>query len=168
MSAIYPGSFDPVTNGHINLARRGAKVMGRLIIAVLDNPHKQPLFSTRERVEMLKGVFSRDENIEIDSFSGLLIDYAHKRGVYTIIRGLRGPEDLARELPYATWNKQLSQRLAQNVETLYFTAEPQLQHISSSVVKEIAAHVYPGGYDDTIIAQAVPPAAQAALKLKFT
>ena len=168
MSAIYPGSFDPVTNGHIDIARRGAKVMGRLIIAVLDNPHKMSLFSVSQRVEMLREVFSEDKNIEVDAFSGLLADYAKKRGVYTIIRGLRGPDDLARELPYNTWNRQLSPGLAKTVETLYFTAEPSLQHISSSIIKEIAAHVYPGGQDDTAIAQAVPPAIRAALNQKYT
>ena len=167
MSAIYPGSFDPVTNVHIDIARRSAKIMGHLIIAVLDNPHKQPLFSVNERVALLRDTFSNDSNIEVDSFSGLLVNYAHKKGIQVIIRGVRGPQDLVKEMPYATWNSQLSAKLAQSLETLYFTAKPMLAHISSGIVKEVAAYSYPGGLDDTVIAQVVPPAVREALKSKF-
>ena len=168
MSAIYPGSFDPITNGHIDIARRSAKVLGHLTIAVLDNPNKKHLFSINERLKLLHDVFMDDSNIEVDSFTGLLVDYAHKKGAQVIIRGVRGPEDLAKEMPYSTWNNQLSTRLAQSLETLYFTAKPMLVHISSSIVKEVAAYSYPQGLDDTVIAQAVPPTVRKALKLKFT
>ena len=167
MSAIYPGSFDPVTNGHINIARRSAGIMGRLVIAVLDNPHKKPLFSVCERVAMLREVFKGDGNIEVDTFSGLLVDYARKKGIQAIIRGIRGPEDLTKELPYAIWNRQLSKGLAQSLETLYFTAEPELAHISGSIVREVAAHLYQGGPDDAILTPMVPPAVREALKGKF-
>jgi len=167
MSAIYPGSFDPVTNGHIDIAQRSAKVMGHLIIAVLDNPHKKPLFSVNERVDMLRHVFANDNNIEVDAFSGILVNYAQKKGAQVIVRGIRGPEDLAKETHYATWNCQLAEGLAQSLETLYFTAKPMLSHISSGTVKEVAAHIYPCGLDDIIISQVVPPAVRKALKTKF-
>jgi len=168
MSAIYPGSFDPITNGHIDIARRSAKIMGRLVVAVLDNPNKTPLFNVNERVALLRDVFSNDSNIEVDAFAGLLADYAKTKGIQAIIRGVRGPEDLAKEMPYAIWNGQLSQGLAQSLETLYFTAKPTLIHISSSIIKEVAAHIYPGGLDDAAIAQAVPQAVRDALKAKYT
>ena len=168
MSAIYPGSFDPVTNGHIDIAIRSANIMGRLVIAVLDNPHKKPLFCVNERVAMLRDVFRNHSNIEVDAFSGLLVDYAHKRGIQVIVRGVRYPGDLAKEQSYATWNKHIAAGLAQKLETLYFTAEPMLMHISSSIVKEVAAHIYPSGQDDTAIAQAVPPVVREALRLKYT
>jgi len=168
MSAIYPGSFDPVTNGHIDIARRSAKVMGRLVVAVLDNPHKNTLFSVSRRVDLLRDVFRDDDNIEVDAFSGLLAEYAQKRGIQAIIRGIRGPEDLVKEMPYAIWNSKLSQGLAHSTETLYFTAIPTLAHISSSIVKEAAAHIYKSRLDDAAIAQAVPLAVRKALKEKFT
>ena len=167
MIAIYPGSFDPVTNGHINIARRAAAIMGHLVVAVLDNPHKKPLFSITERLGMLWDVFSSDSNIEVDAFTGLLVDYAKQKGAQVIIRGIRSPEDLSKELPYAIWNRQLSSGLAQSVETLYFTAEPSLAHVSGSIVKEVAAHLYKDGLDDIILAPMVPPAVRAALREKL-
>jgi len=167
MKAIYPGSFDPVTNGHIDIARRSAKILGNIIVAVLDNPNKKPLFSVGERMALLHEVFNSDSNIEIESFSGLLADYAHKKGVQVIVRGIRGPDDLAKEMPYATWNGQLAAGLAQSLETLYFTAKPSLKHISSGITKEVASHIYPSGADDIVIANAVPPAVREALKARF-
>lgn len=167
MSAIYPGSFDPVTNGHIDIARRSAKILGTIIVAVLDNPNKKPLFDTNERVALLREVFRDDSNIEIESFSGLLADYAYKKGVQVIVRGIRGPDDLVREMPYSEWNGQLAKGLAQSLETLYFTAKPSLRHISSSIAKEVASHIYPSGADDLVIAQAVPSGVREALKAKF-
>jgi len=167
MSVIYPGSFDPITNGHINIARRSAGVFGRVVVAVLNNPHKTPLFSVDERVAMLREVFCEDDSIEVDAFSGLLAKYAQEKGIYTIIRGLRGPDDLSKELPYAIWNRQLSNGLAKSLETVYFTAEPGYAHISGSIVKEVAAHIYPGAHDDEIIAQVVPPIVRTALRDKY-
>ena len=168
ISAIYPGSFDPVTNGHVDIARRSAGIMGRLVIAVLDNPHKTPLFTVGERVAMLRETFSEDINIEVESFSGLLADYARKKSIKVIIRGLRSSEDFTKEQPYAIWNHQLSAGLAGSLETVYFTATPELAHISGSIVKEVAAHVYPGGLDDIIITQAVPPIVRTALRDKYS
>ena len=159
MSAIFPGSFDPVTLGHIDIARRSAAIMGRLLIAVLDNPQKSPLFSIHERVAMLDEYFKDDANIEVEAFSGLLVDYAASKGINVIIRGVRGPEDMSKELPYATWNRQISNT---NVETIYLPASPGLSHISSSIVKEVAA------YDIKKIADMVPPAVFAAFRAKYS
>ena len=162
MNAIYPGSFDPVTNGHINIARRSAAVMGHLIVAVLDNPHKTPMFSVNERLSLLQEVFNRDSNIEVEAFSGLLADFARQKGIRAIVRGVRGPEDLANEQPYAVWNRHLG-----TVETLYLSAEPNFAHISGSIVKEVASLLYSSGADDKVIAQMVPPAVRAALREKL-
>ena len=167
MNAIYPGSFDPITNGHINIARRSAAVFGQLVIAVLDNPHKTPMFSVDERVAMLREVFCDEKNIEVDAFSGLLAEYAQKKNIQVIIRGLRGSDDLGNELPYAVWNRQLSAGLANSLETVYFTAEPELAYISGSIVREVASHIYARGLDDEIITQAVPPVVRAALREKY-
>jgi len=168
MKAIYPGSFDPITNGHIDIARRSAQVMGGIIVAVLDNPNKNPLFTVDERIALLQIIFANDNNIQVESFTGLLACYAHSKGIQVIIRGLRSQDDLTKEQPYATWNSQISKGLAQSLETLYFTAKPTLTHISSSIVKEVASYTYPQGLDDTVIAQAVPPAVREALKAKLT
>ena len=163
MNPIYPGSFDPVTSGHVNIARRAAAIFGGLTVAVLDNPYKNPLFSVNERVYLLREVFSRDANIQVEAFSGLLAEYVKKKSPAVIIRGIRGPEDLSKEQPYAVWNSQLSG----GVETMYLTAEPALAHISGSIVKEVAAHIYREGLDDKILAQMVPPAILAPLQEKF-
>jgi len=164
MNAIYPGSFDPVTNGHIDIARRSAALCTHLTVAVLDNLHKSPLFSVEERVAMLRDAFRQDKNIEVEAFSGLLVDYASKKGIMTIIRGLRSQDDIAKELPYAIWNRQLSGGL---VETMYLPAEPSYQHISGSIVREVAALQYRGGHNDKILASMVPPAVLAALREKL-
>ena len=146
--------------------------MGHVVVAVLDNPYKNPLFNVRERVALLREVFSQDSNIEVDAFSGLLVDYARKKGIYTIIRGVRNPDDLTKELPYAIWNRQLSAGFteppeAASLETIYFTAEPTLAHVSGSIVKEVAAHLYRDGLDDQMITKSVPKPVQEALKGKF-
>ena len=164
MSAIYPGSFDPVTKGHINIARRAAVIMGHVTIAVLDNPHKTPLFSALERVGLLRQIFAHDKNITIESFSGLLVDYARQKGIRAIIRGIRNPEDMAKEVPYAIWNRQLSDDI---LETLYLPADPTLAHVSGSIVKEVAAHLYKGRHDDIVLANMVVPEVRAALKEKY-
>ena len=164
MNAIYPGSFDPVTNGHINIARRSSNVFERVIVAVLRSPNKTPLFSVDERVALLKEVFCEDKNIEVEAFSGLLADYANLKGINTIIRGLRNQDDFAKEQPYAIWNRQLSGDLT---ETLFLPAEPSLSHISGSIIREVAAHLYRGGHEDKILASMVPPTVLAALREKL-
>jgi len=164
MNVIYPGSFDPVTNGHINIARRSGNICKKVIVAVLDNPHKAPMFTISERVAMLEDVFRQDENIHVETFSGLLIDYASKKGINAIIRGVRGHADMISEVPYAVWNNQLS---GGGIETLYLPASPSFAHISSSIVREVAAHLYKDGLDDRILASSVPPVVLSALRKKL-
>jgi len=135
MTLIYPGSFDPVTLGHIDIALRGSKLATRLIVAVLDNPNKKSLFTVNERVELLKDAFRGNNKIEIDSFSGLLVNYVAQRNATAILRGLRSPGDFETEARYAACNKVLSQE----IETVFLSASPHLAHVSSGIVREIAA-----------------------------
>jgi len=163
MPAIYPGSFDPVTHGHIDIARRAAAVMGHLVVAVLDNPRKTPLFSVSQRVGLLREVFSKDSNIEVDSFGGLLVDYAAKKGINTVVRGLRSAEDFAQEQPYAVWNRKLSQLSSkETLETLFLVSDPALAHVSGSIVKEV--YLYKPDTNDILLSQMVPAEVIIALR----
>jgi len=164
MNVIFPGSFDPVTNGHINIARRSSNIFTRVIVAVLDNPYKTPLFSVDERVALLKEVFHEDKNIDVEAFSGLLVDYANRKGINNIIRGIRNQDDFTKEQPYAIWNRQLSKNLT---ETIYLPAEPSLSHISGSIIREVATHLYNSRHEDKILASMVPPHVLAALGEKL-
>ncbi|MCL2217176.1 MAG: pantetheine-phosphate adenylyltransferase [Defluviitaleaceae bacterium] len=160
MTLIYPGSFDPVTMGHIDIALRGAELAGRLVVAVLDNPNKKTLFTVGERVALLKEAFAGNGKIEIDSFGGLLAEYAAKCvGKTAILRGLRSPADFESEARYAACNKLLG------IETLFLAASPSLAFVSSSIVREIAAM---GGDKnmDKMENLMVTPAVRAALAIK--
>jgi pantetheine-phosphate adenylyltransferase len=163
MIALYPGSFDPVTLGHVDIIRRAAGLAERLIVAVLDNPHKGPLFSVAERVALLRDALRGIEGIEIAAFSGLLAEYAGQRNVTVIIRGLRDTEDYISEARYA-WHNRLFDR---QPETLFIPAGPAFVHISSRIAREAAGLIYPAGLDDSALRQLVPPAVCAALKEKF-
>jgi pantetheine-phosphate adenylyltransferase len=132
--AIYPGSFDPVTNGHLDLIERGQKMFDRLIVAVLKNLEKEPLFSVNERVEMLREVTRRWESVEIDVFEGLLVDYARKRGAGVILRGIRAISDYEYELQMALMNRKLEPGL----ETVFMLPAESYSYLSSKVVREIA------------------------------
>src|SRR6516165_6733986 len=132
--AIYPGSFDPVTNGHLDLIERGEKMFDRLIVAVLKNVEKEPLFSVVERVEMLRQVTKRWESIEIDVFEGLLVDYARKRGAAVILRGIRAVSDYEYELQMALMNRKLEPRL----ETVFMLPSETYSYLSAKLVREIA------------------------------
>ena len=134
--AIYPGSFDPVTNGHLDLIERGEKMFDRLIVAVLRNTEKQPLFSVPERVEMLREVTKRWADVEVDVFEGLLIDYARKRGAGVILRGIRAVSDYEYELQMALMNRKLEPRL----ETVFMLPGEPYSYLSSKLVREIARH----------------------------
>jgi len=136
MTLIYPGSFDPVTTGHVDIAKRGASVAGGLIVAVLDNPKKKTMFSVKERVMLLQSVFENVPGIEVDSFSGLLAEYAVKRGAKAILRGLRNPNDFENETRYASYNSQLSG----GIETIFLPSNPALSFVSSSIVRELMAY----------------------------
>src|SRR5579864_2539824 len=131
--AIYPGSFDPVTNGHLDLIERGVKMFDLLIVAVLRNTEKQPLFSVPERVEMLREVTKKWVDVEVDVFDGLLIDYARKRGAGVILRGIRAISDYENELQMALMNR----RLQPGLETVFLLAGEAFSFISSRLVKEV-------------------------------
>ena len=132
--AIYPGSFDPVTNGHLDLIERGAKIFDRLIVGILRNFEKDPLFTLDERVEMLREVTLPWANVEIDVFSGLLVDYAQLRGAHVILRGIRAISDYEYELQMAMMNR----RLEPKVETVFMMPAEAYSYVSSRLVREIA------------------------------
>lgn len=134
-SAIYPGSFDPVTLGHLDIIRRSAAMFDSVIIGVLNNTSKTPLFSVEERVNMLKEVVSDIPNVRVESFGGLLIDFARKNGVKTIVRGLRAVTDFEYELQLAQSNR----RVAPEIDTVFLTTSIEYAYLSSSIVKEYAS-----------------------------
>lgn len=134
MIAVYPGSFDPVTNGHIDIIQRAAKLTDTLYVAVLTNPSKKPFFTVEERISLLKKVTEDIPNVKIEPFSGLLIDYAEKIGAKIIFRGLRAVSDYEYELQMALANK----KLKGDTETLFMVANSKYSFLSSSLVKEIA------------------------------
>jgi pantetheine-phosphate adenylyltransferase len=133
--AIYPGSFDPITNGHLDLISRGSKLVERLIVAILHNSAKQSLFSVAERMEMLEEVVRPYPNVEVTSFEGLLVDYAAARGANVILRGIRALSDYEYELQMALMNR----RLNPSVETVFLLASEAHSFISSQLVKEVAS-----------------------------
>jgi pantetheine-phosphate adenylyltransferase len=133
--ACCPGTYDPVTNGHVDIVRRAASCFDRVIVAVAVNPAKQPLFGLEERLAMLKEATAGIGGIEVDSFSGLLVDYARDRGVTAIVKGLRAISDFDYELQMAQMNYRLTQ-----VETLFMTTNPSYSYLSSSLVKEVARY----------------------------
>ncbi|MHB1392033.1 MAG: pantetheine-phosphate adenylyltransferase [Clostridia bacterium] len=132
--AICPGSFDPATNGHIDIIERSAKLFDKVIVAVSNNPSKQPLFSVEERVEILKKTCGSIENVEIDSFSGLLIEYAKRKNANAIVKGLRAVSDFEYELQMALMNKKLNPE----IETVFIMTSSKYSYLSSSLVKEVA------------------------------
>ncbi len=132
--AIYPGSFDPVTNGHLDLIERGDRMFDLVIVAVLSNAEKQPLFSVPERVEMLREVTKKWPGVEVDVFHGLLVDYARKRGAGVILRGIRAISDYEYELQMALMNRKLEPRL----ETVFMLPGESFSYLSSKLVREIA------------------------------
>ena len=134
--AVYPGSFDPVTYGHLDIIKRSAEIFDELIVAVLDNKTKSPLFSVEERVKMLKEVTKEFTNVKVESFSGLLINYAKERDIHVSIRGLRAITDFEYELQIAQTNRKLSNG---NLDTMFLTTSLEYAYLSSSSVKEIAS-----------------------------
>ena len=132
--AIYPGSFDPVTNGHLDLIERAAKIFKRLVVAVLRNTEKAPLFTLPERLEMLREVSSAFPNVEVDSFDGLLTDYARRRQAQVLLRGIRAVSDYEYELQMAMMNR----RLEPDLETIFMLPAEAYSYLSSHLVREIA------------------------------
>ena len=133
MVAIYPGSFDPITNGHLDMIARSSKLFDKLIVAVLQNRSKHPLFDAEERKEMLCEVVSHIKNVEIDSFDGLLVDYAARSSASVIMRGIRAISDYEYELQMALMNR----RLRPEIETVFLMASEAYSFISSRMVKEV-------------------------------
>jgi|SRR6516165_10478565 pantetheine-phosphate adenylyltransferase len=131
--AVYPGSFDPLTNGHVDIILRGARLFDRIIVAILVNAEKSPLFSTSERVEIARDVFKDQKNVEVDTFAGLLVDYVAKRQAQVIVRGLRAVSDFEFEFQMALMN----QRLNAKIETVFMMPAEQYTYISSRLIKEV-------------------------------
>ncbi len=131
--AIYPGSFDPLTNGHLDLIRRGARLSDYLIVAILRNAHKEPLFSIGERTAMISEVTASLPNVEVDSFEGLLVEYAARRNANAVLRGIRAISDYEIELQMALLNR----RMRPETETIFLMAAEEYSFISSRMIKEI-------------------------------
>lgn len=138
-TAIIPGSFDPITNGHLDVIARSAKLFDKVYVAVLNNNSKSPLFSAEERVELIKRVTGDFENVYVESFSGLLVDFAKSKSASFIIKGLRAVSDFEYECQMALANKNLEG----DIETLFMTSSPNYSYLSSSIVKELARHHAP-------------------------
>ena len=156
-TAVYPGSFDPVTMGHLDIVERTSQIFDKVIIGVLNNRAKSPLFSVEERVNMLKAVTADLPNVEVQSFAGLLIDFVRKNEAQIIVRGLRAITDFEYELQMAQTNRVM----APEVDTLFLTTNLRYSYLSSSIVKEIAA----GGGD---ISAFVHPYVAERMRMKLS
>jgi pantetheine-phosphate adenylyltransferase len=135
-TALCPGTFDPVTNGHLDIIGRASRRFDQLVVGVLENPSKAPLFSVEERVAMLKAVTADLDGVEVASFSGLLVDFAASRGIGTIVKGLRAVSDFDYELQMAQMNHRLSG--PSGLETFFMSTDPNWSYLSSSLVREVA------------------------------
>lgn len=156
MIAIYPGSFDPLTNGHLDVIERGRKIFDRLVVGILKNPHKQPLFTSEERKAMIEEVVKPFSNVEVEIFDGLLVNFARKKGCQVILRGLRAISDYEYETQIALINR----KMAPEIETLFLPTSTEFSYLNSTIVKEIASF---GG----CIRGLVPPVVEKKLRDKF-
>lgn len=134
MKAVYPGSFDPITNGHVDIIHRGLKIFEQIVIAVLKNPKKKSLFATKERVAMIKEIFKDQKNIEVRAFDGLLVDFAKKNDAGVVMRGLRAISDFEYEFQMALMNRKLDAE----IETLFMMPSVDYSFLSSNLVKEVS------------------------------
>ena len=155
-AAIYPGTFDPITNGHLSIIKRGLQIFDRLIIAILNNPQKTPLFSLDERISLIKDVLKDTPNIEVDVFDGLLVDYAVLKNSNVILRGLRALSDFEYEFQLALMNRKLNR----DVQSIFLMTDYKWFYTSSTIVKEAASL----GGD---ISGLVPEIVEQKLKEKF-
>jgi pantetheine-phosphate adenylyltransferase len=155
--AIYPGSFDPLTHGHLDVIERGARIFHRFIVAILKNPEKKPTFSPAERLRLLRGVVKDLPGVEVDSFSGLLVEYARARGASVLVRGLRAVSDFEYEFQMALMNRRLDAEL----ETVFMMAREDYAYVSSRLVKEVASL---GGDVSGLVSPAVHRALMRKLK----
>jgi pantetheine-phosphate adenylyltransferase len=133
--AVYPGTFDPLTNGHVDIIERGARLFDRIIVAILVNAEKAPLFSMAERVDIARKVFKDHANVEVDTFDGLLVDYVARRHANVLVRGLRAVSDFEYEFQMALMNR----RLNSTIETVFMMPAEQYSYISSRLIKEVFA-----------------------------
>ena len=180
MKAIFPGSFDPVTLGHLNLIKRGTQLFDQIIVAVLNNPAKSPLFTIQERIDLLLEATKDISGIQIESYNGLLAEFAKKHKARYILRGIRTEADCAYEIPMIQANR----KLADGPETVLLVAEPTYAYISAKLIREIAAAGYAcggsgvgssdgtetsvdSGFDDGVLDQWVTPAVKNMLKRKY-
>jgi pantetheine-phosphate adenylyltransferase len=131
--AIYPGSFDPLTNGHVDIILRGSRIFDRIVVAILVNAEKSPLFTMEERVDIIRTVFKNHANVEVDTFDGLLVDYVARRKAHVIVRGLRALSDFEYEFQMALMN----QRLNEDIQTIFMMPAEQYTYISSRLIKEV-------------------------------
>lgn len=131
--AIYPGSFDPLTNGHVDIIERGARIFDQIIVAILANVEKTPLFSEAERVALIQNVFKHRPNVQVETFDGLLVDYAHRKQASVLVRGLRAVSDFEYEFQMALMNR----HLAPEIETVFMMPAEQYTYISSRLIKEV-------------------------------
>ena len=135
-SALYPGTFDPITNGHTDLVRRAAGIFEHVVVAIADNPAKTPMFTLAERVELSTRVLADIPNVEVAGYSGLTVDFARKRGIFVVVRGLRAMSDFEFEFQLAN----MSRHLAREMETVFLTPQEQFTFISSTLIREIAVY----------------------------
>lgn len=145
---LYPGSFDPITNGHVDIIQRSLKVFDKIVVAVLENPKKDALFSTKERVEMILQLFARQGNVGVRSFRGLLVDFARREKIGVVIRGLRAISDFEYELQMALMNRNLSP----DIETFFMMPNVKYSFLSSNLVREV---VMLGGSVDNFVPELV-------------
>lgn len=141
--ALCPGSFDPPTNGHVDVIRRSVSIFEQVVVAVIRNPSKSPMFTADERVDMLREVFADEPKVEVDSFAGLLVDFAQERGVDVIIKGLRAVSDFDYELQMAQMNRNLS-----DIDTVFIPTSAEYGYLSSSLVKDVGRL---GGSVDSLV-----------------
>jgi pantetheine-phosphate adenylyltransferase len=158
-SVIYPGSFDPLTNGHVNIVNRALKCFDKIIVAVAVNSNKDSILDIDGRVKTIKKVFQKSKKVQVDSFEGLLVHYARKKKITTILRGMRTVQDFEYEMQMATSNNKLDSR----IETIFMVADAHYSHISSSLIKDI---IKLGGSAEAFVPKVVENALQKKLKRK--
>jgi pantetheine-phosphate adenylyltransferase len=154
--AVYPGTFDPITNGHLDILRRSLDVFSQVVVAIAENPRKQTLFTVEERIDFIRQSLGEDLRVSYDAFGGLLVHYCRQRGATCIVRGLRATADFEYEFQFAHMNR----RLAPEVDTVFFMADERHHYISSSLVKEVARF---GGE----VSGLVPTGVERALRERF-
>jgi len=154
--AVYPGTFDPITNGHLSIVNRALKIFDKLIIAILNNPQKEPLITLEERISMIEGIFKGKPNVEVDSFDGLLVDYVVEKKTNVVLRGLRALSDFEYEFQMALMNRKLNR----DVQSIFLMTDYKWFYTSSTIIKEAASL-------DGDISGLVPAAVCRKLKEKF-